>query len=162
VLPSLNEILTYRHPGVLKNFSLGLPELADRAEELFDDMLRFLWLTKQHEIDLLARPDDEALQFLFVMHEEMRDIDSMWHVFILHTHDYMAFCDRFFGSYMHHEPGIADSHPQSPADFETDLGKLLSYVYDTLGEATVRRWFAMPAPVVDGDPAGDRREAVLA
>jgi hypothetical protein len=157
----LNELLAYRHPGVLKNFQLGLPELADAAEGLFDDMLRFLWLTKRHEVDQKAQPHAEHLQFLFVMHEEMRDIDSMWHAFILHTHDYMAFCDRFFGGYMHHEPGIADSHPQSPADFAADLGKFLSYAYDHLGEATVRRWFAMYVANDDREGVADQREPAL-
>lgn len=30
--------------------------------------------------------------------------DEFWHAFILHTHDYAAFCQKFFGRFIHHEP----------------------------------------------------------
>ncbi len=32
------------------------------------------------------------------------DVDTMWHAHILHTQDYMQFCDAYFGHYMHHLP----------------------------------------------------------
>lgn len=30
--------------------------------------------------------------------------DKMWHHFIVHTQDYAAFCDAFFGRFIHHVP----------------------------------------------------------
>ncbi len=32
------------------------------------------------------------------------DVDNLWHAFILHTPDYMSFCDKHFGKYLHHVP----------------------------------------------------------
>ncbi len=32
------------------------------------------------------------------------DVDNLWHAFILHTPDYMSFCDKYFGKYLHHVP----------------------------------------------------------
>ena len=31
-------------------------------------------------------------------------MDDFWHAFILHTREYMDFCQRHFGHYFHHEP----------------------------------------------------------
>lgn len=31
-------------------------------------------------------------------------VDIGWHTFILHTHEYRAFCDRVAGRFVHHEP----------------------------------------------------------
>lgn len=31
-------------------------------------------------------------------------LDPFWHAHILHSEDYMSFCDRVFGGYLHHEP----------------------------------------------------------
>jgi hypothetical protein len=35
-----------------------------------------------------------------------REVDEVWHTFILFTRDYMSFCDRVYGSYLHHQPSI--------------------------------------------------------
>lgn len=33
-----------------------------------------------------------------------KDIDDAWHAHILHTEDYMKFCEETFGCYLHHQP----------------------------------------------------------
>ena len=33
-----------------------------------------------------------------------RDVDEVWHTFILFTSDYAAFCEEVFGSFLHHQP----------------------------------------------------------
>ncbi len=38
------------------------------------------------------------------MHAVSDSVDPFWHAHILHTHDYMEFCDRAVGGYMHHDP----------------------------------------------------------
>ncbi|MBC7542688.1 MAG: hypothetical protein H7338_08155 [Candidatus Sericytochromatia bacterium] len=141
MLPSLEQVLAYRHDGVIRNFQRNFPHLESVAPQLFTEMIRFLWLSRKHESDLQAQPEAAHLNFLFVMHTEMLDIDNMWHAFILYTKDYMAFCETYFGEYMHHEPDVAETEPQTPEEFAVDLGLFLSYTYDTLGEVTVRRWF---------------------
>lgn len=40
-------------------------------------------------------------------------LDDVWHVFILHTQEYMDFCDQYIGGYCHHNPTGRPS-PQGP------------------------------------------------
>lgn len=39
-----------------------------------------------------------------VRHEPERDVDLYWHAHILHTKQYIADCNRYFGYILHHEP----------------------------------------------------------
>jgi hypothetical protein len=50
-------------------------------------------------------------------------VDLIWHAHILHTKDYIAFCDYVAGSYIHHTP-----YPYTEEKFEdnTDKVSLLS------------------------------------
>jgi hypothetical protein len=143
MLPELSELLTYHHPKVIASYVRTYPGSEEKANTLFQDMLRFLWISRKHQSDRSLHPDDEQIQFQFVMHEEMREIDNMWHNFILYTHDYIAFCQRYFGEYLHHVPDVADTITSGVEEFSDDLEKYLLYTYDNLGEETVRRWFAM-------------------
>ena len=142
MLPSLADLMEYKHPQVVRAYSRAHGIEERRGAELFDDMLRFLWVSRKHKADQAAAPDDRSKDFLFVMHEEMRDIDNMWHNFILYTKDYTEFCHRYFGEYVHHQPDVAETIVQTDEEFAAELERYLSYVYDNLGEETVRRWFA--------------------
>ena len=75
------------------------------------------------------------------MDEEMRDIDQIWHVFLLYTQDYMEFCEKYFAEYLHHKPDVVPNFEKGHFDFETNLVKFLNYIYKNLGEEVVRRWF---------------------
>jgi hypothetical protein len=141
-IPALDVVLSYRHPEVVASYRRNHPASRSRADSLFTEMLRFLWLSQKHAREFRDNPGDESLNFSLVMHEEMREIDNMWHSFILYTKDYTDFCLEKFGEYLHHEPDIATKNPQSLWKFKADLEKFLSYAYDELGEETVRAWFA--------------------
>ncbi len=140
-LPELKDLLAYEHPKTLQAFRLDYPTLAPRAEELFQSTLKFLWLSRKLEADRAVRGKDPALDFPLVMHEEMRDIDTMWHAFILNTRAYRDFCTKYFGVYMDHEPNMASALSESPETFQNNFRLYLSYIYDHLGEETVRQWF---------------------
>lgn len=142
MLAPLNQILSYQHPAVVRRFQKDHPEKANQAEQLFSDLLRFFWSSKKHAIDRQANPKDDSLNFVFIMDEEMRDIDQMWHVFLLYTKDYMDLCESYFGEYLHHLPDIVPTFEKGSFEFETNLNKFLSYVYDHLGEDVVTRWFS--------------------
>ena len=75
------------------------------------------------------------------MHEEMRDIDEMWHEFILITIDYHAFCNEYFGEYLHHIPNIRAKMQLNAAQFEKELMLSLDFVYEQLGEESLAFWF---------------------
>lgn len=143
----LTNILSYEHPEIVKRFKKDFPEDAHRAEELFKDMLRFFWVSKQHSLDKKTKKAE--FDFTFIMDEEMNLIDKMWHIFLLYTEDYMNFCYKYFGEYLHHRPDIVPTLPQDPKFFEENLEKFLSYTYDHLGEDVVKRWFNVDEPVAN-------------
>ena len=142
MLARLDDVVAYENRPVVKRFQKDFPNKADRAEAIFKDLMRFFWASKKHDQDQTSNPDDPSFDFIFIMDEEMREIDQMWHVFLLYTNDYMDFCQKYFGVYLHHLPDIVETLPDNPAPFEKNLEKFLSYVYDNLGEDTVERWFA--------------------
>jgi hypothetical protein len=44
-----------------------------------------------------------------------REVDAVWHTFILFTRDYHAFCEEVFGHYLHHQPTAAGEPVDSAA-----------------------------------------------
>ena len=148
-LPSLEAVLQYQNPLVIKRFKRNNPKLEHKAEILFLDMLKYLWLCKKHELDLELDKDNPNLNFTCVMHQEMIDIDEMWHTFILITKDYAAFCQEYFGEFLHHIPEMVNEDAKGEknideqAVFQHELELFLSYVYEKLGEETVKSWFAV-------------------
>ncbi len=56
------------------------------------------------------------------------DIDEVWHAHILHTQDYMEFCEQAFGYYLHHHPHHGKNNIIADADlaftFENETQKL--------------------------------------
>lgn len=141
MLPDLVRLLRHEHPPAIRAYARNHGGDEAQAGELFQDMLRYLWASRKHRADRAARAQEGALAFTFVMHEEMRAVDDMWHTFILYTQDYTDFCRRFFGENLHHQPDVAEGDAPSDAAFEAEMERYLSYVYDVLGEDTVRRWF---------------------
>lgn len=150
-LPPLNELMQYKNQRVIQRFRRNFPQDRDRADMLFQDMLGYLWLSQRHAELLEQKPDRSDLDFMCVMHQEMVDIDEMWHIFILHTQDYFDFCDRYFGGYLHHIPNVAEDHPQDDETFFRDLQRYLSFAIDELGAETIRRWFHWVDPTPSRD-----------
>jgi hypothetical protein len=141
-LPDLHELLEYKNLPVLKLYAQNYPNNELSGEQAFAEVLKYLWLTRKHEIDLLHNADNENFPQACIMLRSMQEIDEMWHEFILFTQDYMDFCSKYFGGYMHHLPNIFDNAPQPRDEVERDIEKLLPYVYDNLGEETLRIWFS--------------------
>jgi hypothetical protein len=131
----LAEFLRYRHEGVVRRFMSvhGVPR--ERAEALFVEMLKWLWLKRRARE---ARPPGLVL----AIYPEIRAIDEMWHVFLLFTRDYAALCDAHLGGFVHHDPA-PDGPPEAvdEAAFSTELTALYGFVYDELGETPRRAWF---------------------
>lgn len=142
---TLNEILDYKNPAVVKRFQKEFPAKAGRAEVIFEDLLRFFWGTKKHADDRRKGSQEASLNFVFIMDDEMREIDQMWHVFLLYTRDYLSFCERYFGEYLHHQPDLVPIFETRGFEFETNLERFLDYTYDLFGEAVVKRWFSASA-----------------
>lgn len=141
-LPDLDELLFYKNTLVIQRFKINHPQDASRAEALFINMLRYLWLCEKHWWDSTSSPDEETLHFIPVMHAEMRSIDNMWHEFILITRDYHDFCFHYFGRFLHHEPNMRETLDYSESQFVSSLNLFLNYVYDVLGEEVIHEWFS--------------------
>jgi hypothetical protein len=133
---SLDEVLAYRHPGVIRRYGREHHAAPAEAEEVFREMLKFLYLSAQ-----AATEDPQGLGC--VVSTEVETIDWMWHTFLLFTMDYADFCERHFGYFLHHVPSEEDE--DEPAEDENDLRaraqKQFALVYDVLGEETLTAWY---------------------
>jgi hypothetical protein len=143
-LPRLDMVLGYQNPAVLNLYRQNYPHNKLSAEEAWQEMLKYLWLSQKHAAD---RQENVAnLPSRCIMLQSMLEIDQMWHEFILFTKDYQDFCWQYFGAFIHHLPNLFDTMPISPEQAETDLVRLLPYIYDQLGEQTLRTWCAAYIP----------------
>ncbi|CAH6419231.1 Hypothetical protein HVR_LOCUS429 [uncultured virus] len=86
----MDTILFHR---ILKNTKLRLKEKYGWDDEFVDgavdEYYRFMMLTKKYPKDTLVPG---------------KVIDEVWHDHILHTQEYIKFCDEYFGHYVHHTP----------------------------------------------------------
>ena len=137
---TLEEILAYRHPRVEERFCRFFKKTPEEAEQTFADLMRFFWASEKHEQDKTSLKQDN-LDFVFIMDEAMKPIDDIWHIFLLYTKDYMEFCDKYFGEYIHHLPDIVPGMDHTPEQFEENLTRFINYNYDLLGHETIERWF---------------------
>lgn len=142
MLPELSKLLEYKNPAVLKLYEQNYPNNKLSADQAFTEVLKYLWLSKKHTMELPENLNNENFPSQCFMPRSMREIDEMWHEFILFTEDYTHFCMRYFGEYMHHLPNIFDNMPRPRDIVEKEIEKLLPYIYDNLGEDTLRIWFS--------------------
>jgi hypothetical protein len=128
--PRLASVLRYRNARVLDDFLARYRLPRADAQELFDDVLRFLWVAERaaalgHESFPILRP-----QLL---------LDEMWHTFLLRTRDYERFCARYFGGFCHHLPAPKRGK-QTPLTRD-DLARVLDLVVAELGMGVAVRWY---------------------
>lgn len=142
MLCSIEEILAYKNPAVVARFKKEFPLKAPKAEAIFDDLMRFFWGTKRHVLDKREQPLNQDLDFFYIMDEDMREIDQMWHIFLLYTRDYSDYCEKYFGEFLHHQPDLVPHFQSNGFEFEKNLERFLNYNYDLFGESVLQRWFS--------------------
>lgn len=144
--PTLATVLEYHNQDVLDRYHQDFPDNQLSAEDAFQETLKFLWCANKLKRDRVQNPENPDLAFKFYLHYEMKEIDDMWHTFILFTREYMDFGKQYFGHYLHHAPTTQVEKAEQIANFEENLNgettKQLSYVYDNLGAETLKIWFA--------------------
>jgi hypothetical protein len=123
----LASLLRYRHEGIISRFARLHGVSRERAEVLFVETLKWLWLARR------AR-EAPSLGLMLSIYPEIRGIDEMWHVFLLFTRDYAALCDEHLGGFVHHDP-VPDGPGEAldAAAFAAELGALYGFVHDELG-----------------------------
>lgn len=92
---SLETVLDYKNQAVVKKLAEHFSCSITTSTTIFSDLKRFLWMITSEmckESELIPTPV----------------IDEAWHVFILFTKDYEDFCQRYFGSFIHHFPHTED------------------------------------------------------
>ena len=142
MLQSLQSVMEYQNKYVLHRFQQMTSLSKSEAETIFEDTKRYLWLNaKMAEL----RQSGNDVPDIYIS-KSMVILDEMWHAFVLNTRDYIAFCENYFGKFIHHPP-------ESPKYFEnlkklgeekTDeilLDEMIACVYDNLGEDVAVRWF---------------------
>ncbi|MEO8402823.1 MAG: hypothetical protein ABI597_13710 [Gammaproteobacteria bacterium] len=140
MLPDLPTLLEYKNIHVLNRYANDYPNNKITPEEAFEELMKYFWLNLKHEADKICYPENQELDFICGIHSEMKEIDDMWHTFLLFTKEYISFCKKYFGKYFHHSP-TTDDEQITKNDFEIDFTRFLSYVYDNLGESTLKKWF---------------------
>lgn len=145
----LERVLAYRNPDVIDRFldEFDLPRA--HAEEIFREMLRWLWLCAKRRVDL-AGGRHGALPRLLLL-DDLYAVDQMWHAFIVFTDEYIRFCNTRFGFYIHHYPITTEERRRerqrwetSPEDARQERREMLSgvygYIHDELGAPILKKW----------------------
>jgi hypothetical protein len=145
-IAKLEDIQRYTNEAVVLRFmeTWDLPRA--EADELFDDMLKWLWLGAT--VTTWANPPRLAIS------PSTKLVDEMWHTFILFSRDYVTFCEQFFGFYLHHSPTPRseyerqiDGYERDPATYLHNLRlefcRLYEVIFDLLGEQTLIKWYSV-------------------
>ncbi len=136
---SLEQVLAYRHSGVVRRFCKEHNAMPREAEEIFREMLKFLYVCHR-----AGNEGPEGEGFGFVVCTDIEKIDWMWHIFLLFTREYADFCESHFGAFLHHLPNVDDEQADAPMNEVTlraAMDRQLALVYDVLGEETLIDWY---------------------
>jgi len=132
---SLDDVLAYRHAGVIRRYRKEHGATQQEAEEVFRETLKWLYLCDQAAA---GGPDG----FACTITPELEKVDWMWHTFLLFTRDYADFCERHFGTFIHHVPNEdEDEAAQEEEALRSRLIQQFGLVYDVLGEETLTAWY---------------------
>lgn len=129
--PSARAVLDYSNPDLVERIQKKLELPADQAEILFKDLIKFLSLCA-------FRMDDSRAPLV-----PPKKIDEAWHHFLLFTEEYAAFCETFFGGFVHHQPSTRKTPLRGNRIADTIA--LAGMIYGDLSENWSTKWLAMDA-----------------
>ena len=102
----LSLVVRYQNAAVVNQFCHEHPQYSlEESQQLFVDLLAWLWLKNERE----------KLRKATYLFGPLLVLDQMWHLFILFTRAYCDFSQQYFGHYLHHEP--------EPMGFEHQLSE---------------------------------------
>lgn len=144
---NLEQVLAYSNPDVIDKISVVANVSEEFAEEIFAELLKWLWLCAEAKIDRREGTDVPRL----VIDEPLHFIDIGWHEFILFTKDYADFCKDNFGFFIHHNPTPIRRKIEITSAIENDGGAMnallnerrrqYEYIHDKLGAETLVAWY---------------------
>ncbi|MFA5960837.1 MAG: hypothetical protein WC785_10005 [Tatlockia sp.] len=109
LIPSLNQKMNDKYMALnLDAYSAPFLEKSVISSQLFSGLadynLYFCELKKFLSLNYLYVDE----QFSMVN----KQIDSLWHQFILFTREYQDFCNCYFGKFIHHSPNLPENDPK--------------------------------------------------
>lgn len=143
--PTLDAVLAYQQDDVVYRFQKTYGVSHAEAEDIFTQVKKWLWLANFRHLQGLKKGLD--------IDHPLVVIDEMWHNFVLFTKEYTAFCQHYFGYYLHHAPATKAEE----SDYRHSLQNLTKsdvrskkkelkrpqyeYIYDYLGKDTFLKWY---------------------
>jgi hypothetical protein len=108
-LGSYAPVLNFKAPYLIEKLVKDrIVDTADEGEALFAEAKKFL---------ILSYVDSDVSWNMYSAR-----VDEAWHQFVLFTNQYVDFCHRYFGEYLHHNPSNAPEAPGrselKPSTFE--------------------------------------------
>ena len=119
----MQRILTYENADVVDRISREGGFSAEKAQTVFKDTLRFLFLCGTSTGSW----------------SPSRTIDVGWHAFLMYTEDYAEFCDTYFGRFIHHRPTRIGERPSSQKSKSTLIAAMQVFGKENLSENWVYR-----------------------
>jgi hypothetical protein len=86
-----------------------------------------------------------ALSYLYVdepFSMVNKQIDSLWHQFILFTREYQDFCNRYFGKFIHHSPSLPEGDPKIDLTKEKERAEKFFQIYFVTFGQPADLWFS--------------------
>jgi len=148
-IASLKEVMQYENPDVIERFRGSWDLTLEESEEIFNEMKKWLWICADNAKMRIVDPQTPNLAIT----SSLTLVDEMWHAFILFTKPYTAFCNKFFGFYIHHGPTTGLEKERIKKELEKDAEAYLKkveqdltiqyeYIYEKLGESTLQKWYS--------------------
>ena len=151
-MTSLKRLLAYKNSDVVLYFSQTYGISKAQSELIFNDMLRFLWVSeKYNRISKSKLKNSEKLHYIYML-DYYIVIDEIWHLFILHCDHYSDFCKKYFGTFIKHKVNIIPKSLKKNNDLklyskdkisDEAIQSQMSFIYDELGPDVVSRWFSV-------------------
>lgn len=70
-----------------------------------------------------------------------KDVDNLWHSFILFTKEYTDFCTTFNGKFIHHVPEVEEKTPEKRAEVQKDFQQFIKNYEELFHEEIHPVWF---------------------
>ena len=121
---AFERIMSFQMPEFVERFAKKHNATQEEAQEVFQETLRFLYLCRQ----------GKGARFSFAPSPK---IDEGWHNFILFTKEYKAFCEKYIGWFIHHQPvlngGSGDKYQTTYRVAERIFGSLNQRIWPAFG-----------------------------
>jgi hypothetical protein len=143
---SLEEACEFRGDDVIERFVRRFNVTEVQAQILFGDVKQWLWLAALSRVE--RKDGTVGVPERLIIDTPMLIVDQMWHNFICFTKMYQNYCESHFGKMIHHLPTTEAQKTQILNKLLSDPNHQIqrkriqySYIYEKLGEATLRRWY---------------------